>query len=142
MGNLKSDSTLIINADEPNLIQIKNSAPGKVITFGVYQEADFRGVNVSYDESGFAQYEVEYKGESYPVNLPVMGLHNVLNSLAAIATSVNAGLDIKEVVSAIEHYRPVHQRLEMLGEREGVTVMDDYAPVSYTHLTLPTTPYV
>lgn len=127
MGNLKSDSTLIINADEPNLIQIKNSAPGKVITFGVYQEADFRGVNVSYDESGFAQYEVEYKGESYPVNLPVMGLHNVLNSLAAIATSVNAGLDIKEVVSAIEHYRPVHQRLEMLGEREGVTVMDDYA---------------
>ena len=41
-----------------------------------------------------------------------------------IATSVNAGLDIKEVVSSIEHYRPVHQRLEMLGERDGVTVMD------------------
>lgn len=124
---LDDDSTLIINVDEANLIEIKRAAKGKVLTFGVYQPADFRGIDVKYDEFGFASYKVVYKQEEYPVQLPVMGLHNVLNSLAAIATAVNAGLDIREVVSAIEHYKPVHQRLEKLGVRNGITVMDDYA---------------
>lgn len=125
--NLKPGSHLIVNGDEASLKRIRDAHDGKVITFGVHRPADFRATNINYDKYGFVDYDLLFEGKSYPISLQVMGLHNVLNSLAAIATAYDAGLEIEEIVSALEKYKSVHQRLELLGEKDGVTVMDDYA---------------
>ncbi|MCI5674760.1 MAG: UDP-N-acetylmuramate--L-alanine ligase [Ezakiella sp.] len=127
VSNLKEDSTLIINNDENNLMQIKESAPGKVITFSIYRESDFRATDIKYDSEGYVSYNLLFQDKLYPVSLNVMGLHNVLNSLAAIATAYSTGLTIEEIIKNIGYYHPVHQRLELLGKKNGVTVMDDYA---------------
>lgn len=124
---LKPGSHLIINGDEASLKNIREAHDGKLITFGIHRPADFRAKDITYNEEGFASYDLEFDGKTYKVNTSVMGVHNVLNSLAAIATAYDAGLDIETIVDAIDHYKPVHQRLEMLGEKDGVTVMDDYA---------------
>lgn len=124
---MDENSLLIINADEANLIKIKNAAKGRVWTFGLHQNADFRAFDLKFDKAGYPSYKLKYKDQVYEVNLPVMGTHNVLNSLAAIATSVSVGLTVEEAVSEISQYKAVHQRLEKLAEINGITVMDDYA---------------
>lgn len=125
--NLKPNSHLIINGDEASLKRIRDAHDGKTITFGIHKPADFRATNIKYDEHGFVSYDLLFEGKTYPISMKVMGVHNVLNSLAAIATAHDAGLSIEVIIDAISKYKSVHQRLEFLGEKNGVTVMDDYA---------------
>lgn len=125
--SLDETSCVIINADEANLENIKRNIPGKCITFGIYQDADFRATNIKYLEDGKIIYTLNHNDNEYNVKLPIMGLHNVINSLAAISTAVYHGIDIDSAIAGIEHYTPVHRRLEFKGEKNGVTIIDDYA---------------
>jgi UDP-N-acetylmuramate--alanine ligase len=55
------------------------------------------------------------------------GLHNVANSLAALAMVMNFGVDFNTARNALADFRGVGRRFEVKGEAGGVTVIDDYA---------------
>ncbi len=59
------------------------------------------------------------------MNVP--GKHNVMNALAAVATAIYLGADIEQAADAIEHFKGVHRRFEVLGNINGITVVDDFA---------------
>lgn len=59
--------------------------------------------------------------------IPVVGLHNVLNALAAIAAVEAAGVTPERALDALASFRGVKRRQEKLGEAAGVTVLDDFA---------------
>jgi len=59
--------------------------------------------------------------------LPVVGLHNLLNATAAIAATERAGIDPRQAVSALGSYEGVKRRQEVLGQANGITVIDDFA---------------
>ncbi len=61
------------------------------------------------------------------VEWPLLGDHNVLNGLAALAACAAVGVDVAAVVSALAGFRSVKRRLEVLGEARGITVYDDFA---------------
>lgn len=59
--------------------------------------------------------------------LQVPGLHNVLNALAAIAASNEAGVDFDTAAAALTRFQGTARRFEVKGQADGVTVVDDYA---------------
>ncbi|TWT18209.1 UDP-N-acetylmuramate:L-alanyl-gamma-D-glutamyl-meso-diaminopimelate ligase [Luteimonas marina] len=61
------------------------------------------------------------------VEWPLVGDHNVLNGLAALAACAAVGVDVAGVIPALAGFRSVKRRLEVLGEARGVTVYDDFA---------------
>jgi len=61
------------------------------------------------------------------VEWPLLGDHNVLNGVAALAACQAVGVDIARVVPALARFRSVKRRLEVIGEHGGVTVYDDFA---------------
>jgi UDP-N-acetylmuramate--alanine ligase len=61
------------------------------------------------------------------VNLRVPGRHNVLDALAAFATLAELGLSPEKIVPALETFTGAVRRFQLKGERDGVTVVDDYA---------------
>ncbi len=61
------------------------------------------------------------------VEWPLLGDHNVLNGLAALAACAAVGVDVASVLPALAEFRSVKRRLEVLGEARGVTVYDDFA---------------
>lgn len=124
---LPKDATVIINNDEANLVKVREASPGKVITFSIHRPSDFQATAIHYDDAGRAAFDLMSQGKRYPVHLSVMGVHNVLNALAALATAWHTGVPIEDGIRAIETYTPVHRRLELIGVKDGVTVMDDYA---------------
>ena len=68
------------------------------------------------------------KGESlYPVQLSVMGTHNVYNALASIAATHLLGVPIETILDSIKNYHGVQRRLEVKGIVNGVKIIDDYA---------------
>jgi len=61
------------------------------------------------------------------VEWPMLGDHNVLNGLAALAACAAVGVDVAAVIPSLAGFRSVKRRLEVLGEARGVTIYDDFA---------------
>src|SRR4029434_8960044 len=60
----------------------------------------------------------------FAVNLP--GVHNIYNALAAIAVGQELEVPLPTIAKALEEFSGIQRRFEILGERRGVTVVDDY----------------
>ena len=61
------------------------------------------------------------------VNWPLLGEHNVMNALAAIAAARHVGVPPERAARALGEFRGVKRRMEILGVVDGVTVYDDFA---------------
>jgi UDP-N-acetylmuramate: L-alanyl-gamma-D-glutamyl-meso-diaminopimelate ligase len=81
------------------------------------------------DEAGeSARFSVQFKGrEVAVVEWTLLGKHNVLNALAAIAAAQHVGIDPMRSAQALGKFRGVKRRMEIRGAVGGVTVYDDFA---------------
>ncbi|HYG07234.1 MAG TPA: UDP-N-acetylmuramate:L-alanyl-gamma-D-glutamyl-meso-diaminopimelate ligase [Stenotrophomonas sp.] len=117
---------LIVNGEDPYLAEVL--AMGcwtPVERFGLDPSFDWSARLLSADGSRFA---VLHDGvEIGIVQWPLLGRHNVLNALAALAAVHAVGVDPASVIGALQQFRSVKRRLEVLGERRGITVYDDFA---------------
>jgi UDP-N-acetylmuramate--alanine ligase len=65
--------------------------------------------------------------EKAHIKLKVPGLHNVANALAAIAAAEAAGVRFSEAAHHLESFAGIRRRLELVGQANGITVIDDFA---------------
>ncbi|MFC0679973.1 Mur ligase family protein [Lysobacter korlensis] len=80
---------------------------------------------IAEDGSAFA---VVHDGvEIGDVRWPLLGRHNVMNALAALAAVNAVGVDAASVLPALANFRSVKRRMEVIGEHGGITVYDDFA---------------
>ena len=105
----------------------------RIVTYGMSPQADIRATNIELGPAG-ARYDVaiadRLAGTSRTVAgifLPMFGLHNVQNSLAAIAVAEEMGLGDDVVRTAFAGFKGVKRRFTKTGESRGVTIIDDYA---------------
>ncbi|MBN1949282.1 MAG: UDP-N-acetylmuramate--L-alanine ligase, partial [Candidatus Cloacimonetes bacterium] len=61
------------------------------------------------------------------IDLQVMGEHNILNSLLAVATGLELNVPFSDIRKGLAEFNGVFRRFEWKGERDGVTIFDDYA---------------
>jgi UDP-N-acetylmuramate: L-alanyl-gamma-D-glutamyl-meso-diaminopimelate ligase len=95
-----------------------------VETFGI-DAGDWRARLLAADGSAFA---VAYRGVAVgEARWALSGRHNVMNALAAIAAAQAAGVKPAHALAALADFRNVARRMELIGERAGVRVYDDFA---------------
>lgn len=127
VGLIPSDGYLIANADDKNTSEIIAKAKCNVVTFGI-ENGDITAKNIAFDKKGCASFEVYDKDKHlFNITLRVPGKHNVLNSLAAIASSLILSIDSISIVDGLLSFGGTHRRFELKGTKKGVTVIDDYA---------------
>ena len=126
---LPADGTLIINTDIDNYEYFYQDTSCEVITVGsdpaksMYSAAD-----IAFDEMGCCTYTLLIEGTpSGQIHLSVPGVHNVYNSLAAIAAAKKLGLSLEVIATGLSGFHGTERRFEKKGEFNGVTVIDDYA---------------
>lgn len=99
-----------------------------VVTYGLNKQADVRAVNVRSSVLG-STFDVEINGDESviaDVFLPMMGMHNVQNALAAIAIGHKLKLSADQIKAALATFAGVKRRFTRTGVSGGVTVIDDY----------------
>jgi len=108
-------------------------ADRKVVTYGFSPQADVRGINIRADAGG-SRYDIliaDRKGGAprkiEDMYLPMLGVHNVENSLAATAVADRMGIDEATLRRAFAGFKGVKRRFTRVGEAAGVAVIDDYA---------------
>lgn len=126
---LPSDGTLIINSDIDNYEYFYKDTDCEVITFGSDPEKSmYSAANITYDKYGCCSYTLLInKEDSGTIELSVPGLHNVYNSLSAVAAAFKLGISIDNIKAGLKHFTGTNRRFEKKGEFNGVTVIDDYA---------------
>ena len=71
--------------------------------------------------------EIRFKINSIPFTLHAIGKHNMENVLAAVTVACQVGVDLEVCSKAIAHYKGIYRRNQVLGKKNGVWVIDDYA---------------
>ncbi len=121
---------LVVNGEDPHLAEVL--AMGcwtPVVRFGIDAPAgvalDWSARLLAADGGAFA---VLRSGRAVgEVRWPLLGRHNVMNALAALAACDAVGVDVATVLPALSGFRSVKRRMELLGEARGIRVYDDFA---------------
>jgi UDP-N-acetylmuramate--alanine ligase len=98
-----------------------------VIAYGLTAQADVTASDIVHE--GFnSNFTASLGGDRLgEVRLPVPGLHNVYNSLAAIAVGLELEVPFDTIASALASYAGTQRRFQKKGEAKGIAVYDDYA---------------
>lgn len=120
---LPSDGVAVFPGDDAYTELWRGLAPCPVLTFGLSAACDVRA---SYTSTGFGNaLQVEARGRQFALNLAAAGEHNVRNALAAIASTLAAGIPVEAIVRGLEGFAPVGGRLQRKQAACGATVIDD-----------------
>ncbi len=118
---------LLLGADSPDALALKNVAVSPVETFGLADSADWRADKVTVSAAG-QSFEVWHRGSLFgTLQIPLFGAHNVRNALAAIAIANAVSVPVDRIAEGLLAFRGVKRRLEIYGVAGGVTVYDDFA---------------
>jgi UDP-N-acetylmuramate--alanine ligase len=127
MKKVPADGLAVLCADDENIRKIHHELNCSVITYGIDSKADFQAHNVRWLPLG-SEYDLVHAGKVMgKVTLHVPGMHNIKNSMAAMIVSMKAGLSFEAAAGAMETFRGVHRRFQLIGEVNGIRVFDDYA---------------
>src|SRR3546814_463485 len=121
--------TAVLNLDDDETRLLAALLPAeKINTVGFQDEAaDLRGSSVREEPLAIAFDVTERSsGETVSVRLAVPGRHNAENALAALAAVRALGLDLREAAAALSGFTGLRRRFDIVGTRNGVTVIDDF----------------
>ena len=101
----------------------------RVVTYGLdNSSADFTAEDISYDDLGHGSFDAIRSGKKGPrFHLNVVGRHNISNTLSCLALASLYGIDDETVQQALSAFHGTERRFELKGEKNGITIIDDYA---------------
>jgi len=125
---MKKKPVAVVNIDdrwgEKLLARLDKELP--VITYGMSARADFRASNYRPEFSG-TSFQLEARGKSYLVRLPLIGRFNISNSLAALAAANSLGITLRDAILSLSKSPQVPGRLEAVPAKRQFQVFVDYA---------------
>ncbi|MEV6284768.1 UDP-N-acetylmuramoyl-tripeptide--D-alanyl-D-alanine ligase [Kribbella sp. NPDC051770] len=126
IDNVVAGGTAVLNADDPRVAGMRPRTEQTVRTFGEAPDADVRASDVKVDGEGRPHFLLHADGESHPVQLQLIGEHNVANALAAATAALAVGLTPEQVADGLNSAARVSQaRMEVTERPDGVTVIND-----------------
>jgi len=122
---MKQDGAVLVNQDDPRVVDLAKDFSGQKITYGILNPADVRGGEIRLERAGRTSFLLSFGGEQTRIDLPLLGRHFVYNALAAVATATLFGVEIKVVKEALEGFQPFPMRMEICPLSDGKVVLND-----------------
>ncbi|KYH32591.1 UDP-N-acetylmuramate--L-alanine ligase [Moorella mulderi DSM 14980] len=127
LEQLRPGGKAVLCTEDPRVAEIAAGSGRTVITYGFSGEPDYRASEVTLSGLGgraAIYYRDRYLGE---LVLKVPGRHNILNALGAIAVAHQLEIPFPVIARALEAFRGVGRRFEVLWDDGATRVVDDYA---------------
>src|SRR5580704_10051580 len=122
--SLPVNGVAVLNADDEYVSQFGRDFKGKVVMYGMGATADVLAENVQSKGTGGPEFDVVIGNVREHATLPLVGEHNVLNALAAVAVGLERGLKPAEAVGALATLAPADKRGQVL-QVGNITVIND-----------------
>ena len=121
------DGVAVLNYDCAETRQLAQYVTGKVISYGMAEDANIRGVNVRQEQS---ENLVDVYADDHllgTLRLRVPGLHNISNALATVAAGLAIGMTFEELAAGLKEFGGARRRFQLLGVVQNIQIIDDYA---------------
>lgn len=127
LARLPEHGLLVYCGEDARLAALAKGVGCRALSYGFSPEADYqaRDVVARLPGSTFDIWSDDRTLASAALQVP--GRHNVLNALACFATLVELGMEPERIIPALNSFSGAVRRFQRIGERNGVTVVDDYA---------------
>lgn len=127
LRTVPANGLLIHNRDDANLAEVLERGCWTPLE-GFGRAAVEKGWTVNRHAADYSRFEVAFDAEVQgEVEWSLIGEHNMLNALAAIAAARHAGVPAALAIESLREFAGIKRRMEVRGEVAGVTVYDDFA---------------
>lgn len=120
---LKEGGILFLNGNDPMLKDTKAKAGCQTVYYGTGPNSQYRAENISIVD-GYPVFTAVCRDRRIPVALRIMGRHNVLNAMVALAAADANGVPLEAAAEKLQEFTGFQNR-QQIYERDGVTVIDD-----------------
>jgi UDP-N-acetylmuramoyl-tripeptide--D-alanyl-D-alanine ligase len=125
--SLSADGVAVLNADDPHVAAMSAGLEVPVITFGLEHPADVTATAVEPGPAG-SDFTLHLPGATPTrIHLPMPGVYNVANALAAAAAAWAAGVTLGDIAAGLAGCSQVPGRAEVIDEGQPFTVVVDFA---------------
>ena len=126
--NTKSEGCVFICAEDENLRNIAKESKKRIVKYGISDDADIKAENIVLLGLDGSEFDIRYKGSRLGrIKLSILGLHNVVNSLAAIGVAMELGLSFDKIKNTIREFKGADRRFRIMHLDSGIVIIDDYA---------------
>ena len=103
----------------------------KVITYGMSANADIRATNIYYENNKMnfslnIKNNKEFEENIYKIEFSMIGMHNIQNALATIATGIELKIPLTKIKNTLKNFTGVERRFQKVGNFKNTTIIDDY----------------
>lgn len=120
---LKPGGILFLNGDDEWLKRTKARKGFSTVHYGLSESCDYRAADVR-TEDGYPSFTAVHGDERVPVRLQVMGAHQILNALVALAVADKSGVPMAEAAKTLSQFTGFEGRQQIYREG-GLTIIDD-----------------
>jgi UDP-N-acetylmuramate--alanine ligase len=121
---IKSGGVLVIHESIADYITRRDI---RILSYGQTEKAAYRWSNLVAVNGGMAFSLSGFSANSWDCFLPYPGQHNVENAVAAMIVAELLGCKKEGIVSSLQGFKGIKRRFELVGSRDGLIVIDDYA---------------
>ena len=129
LGNHSKNGKLrvaILNRDQECFEQFVYSTSAEIISYGFTEEADIRATEIE-SNGAMTTFVVTVNGEKFPVMIPMIGLFNVYNVLAAFGVAMVNGIPLPKAIEKIAKFPGVGGRMQLIQKGQPFQVIIDFA---------------
>ena len=115
----------VLNADDPRVARFAENFGGRVLTYGAAPGAMFRAEKIEDRCAEGASFDFVSPAGRARLDLPLVGRHNVVNALGALAAASEWGIGAEEARKVFAALKPAAMRGEVLKFEDGFAVVND-----------------
>lgn len=123
--NMSPSGTIVVNSDDKAVASCAERWTGRKVTFSMSPNADVTVNDIKINGIRGMSFNLIISENTQKVEMKIVGLHHVNNAMAAAATALSLGMDIKTIADGLAEFRPFSGRMEMVKLRNGSFLLDD-----------------
>ena len=122
---MRRDGTILVNQDDPRVVDLARDYPGQKITFGIEHPAEVMAKEIRLRGAEGTSFTLILEGEAMEIHLRLLGRQFIPNALSAIAAACLFGVEVKQAKEALENFQSIPMRMEVVPLKGGKTLIND-----------------
>ncbi|NMM52192.1 UDP-N-acetylmuramate--L-alanine ligase [Paenibacillus aquistagni] len=127
LSQIKEDGAAVLCGDDPIIREMMSELKCNAITYGIDEKADYQAVDIEAVDRHIRFTMMKGEEALGTVELSIPGRHIVLNAMATIIVSMQAGVAFEQAAAAITDFTGAKRRYQIIGSAQDVLIVDDYA---------------
>ena len=127
IAGIPNDGVLVAHHGDANIDDVITGAGCRIDRYGDDPRSCWRPADASFNARGTSFNLLKENRQVGNFESPLLGAHNLSNTVAVIAMAHHLGLSFETIQSALPKFKGVKRRQEVRGTKRGITVLDDFA---------------